>query len=262
MDYDSLAEDTLSDNSFDSRELKPFACPDCAKDFSKRFNRNRHRETIHRKESESKNDNSPCNEDSMDGDSDNNHTDDGDSVVSEDEGEASEDENSIASVDEEPMVSENEESAVSEDENSIASENEDSVASGDESSIVSGDEESVISDDEESVASENEDEFYPFRDFIEAALACHEEEYYDLADGEDNDEVTYKRSLLKDKISKALRRIFVHYILDMENKKNDPLFKAIMRKAKEFEDDGFDIDEAVNASVSYWKHPINKLLPL
>ena len=69
-------------------------------------------------------------------------------------------------------------------------------------------------------------------------------------------------SNLKRRISKTLQGIFVDYLLDLEDKKEDPLFQAIMRKAKDLQlKEDFDSDDAIRAAVSFKKHSISKLIP-
>ena len=226
---DTIASDgTPSVDSYNSQPLKAFPCPDCDKRFSTRFSRNRHYENQHRMESES---NSQSNENP---DSNN---------VSE-----AEDDEATISTENEDLTPVQRENEFTDDEDSIAEENEDTVRS----------------EDEDSVMSEDVDEFYPFTDLVEEAVRLHGEELCQLKSKEDNEQYQddEERRHLRNKISKSLRRIFVNEILDWDERKRDPLIKKIMRKVRMFEDDGFDFDEAVHASVDYWKHAINKLVPL
>ena len=165
------------------------------------------------------------------------------------------------------------ESTSADDEMNNESANEDSVTDGEEESADSNVEEHEEHDDEVDMSTDNEDsvideeedeegnsdsdedELYPFRDLIEEAFECHREDLHPTMSSERRDEV-------KRQISKSLRRIFVRYILNLEDKKRDPLFRAIIKKVKHLEEKGFAKDEAVHAAVSYWKHSINKLIPL
>ena len=233
------------DNSVatEREKLRLFSCPDCGKHFSTRFSKNRHRENIH-------------NTASNDGRFSSDNISEKSSCADSSSGES-------------PTSSEGEGSVVSKDKDSpTSSEGEGSVVSKDEDSVVSNDD-SVISTDEDSAMSEDdsttsEDEFDPFADFVENALSYHETEYCQFISREKHkdDEVEEERNCLRTKISRTLRRILANYILDLEDRKRDPLFKAIMRKVRDYEKEGFDVDEAIDAAVDYWKHSIIKLVPL
>lgn len=132
-------------------------------------------------------------------------------------------------------------------------------ATDDEEGNVSA---NLSNSDDESVISDCDENYHPFRDFLEEALQCHHEEYSRLM-SEDQVNANMKEiSDLKRQISKTLRNIFVDYLLDLEDKRRDPLFKAIMRKAAEYEEkETFDRDEAIRAAVAYRKFSIEKLIP-
>ena len=124
-------------------------------------------------------------------------------------------------------------------------------------------EESMSEDSDDEDMSVTDEEGHPFRDLVEEALRCYEEEYCQLTSRQQGDDDAQERSDLKRRISKTLRGIFVDYLLDHEDKKRDPLFKAIMRKAKDLRlKEDFDPDDAIRAAVSFKKHTISKLIPL
>ena len=60
---------------------------------------------------------------------------------------------------------------------------------------------------------------------------------------------------------KTLRKLICDYLLDLKEKEKDPLFQVITSKAKKYKDKGFPKDEAIQASVNYWKYAIGKLIP-
>ena len=107
--------------------------------------------------------------------------------------------------------------------------------------------------------SECDEEDHPFDDLLREAFECHHEEYSQLNCDDEVNVNRQKRSDFK-RVSKTLRELFVDYILDMEEKMSTPLFKTILRKAEEYEEEGFDRDEAVKAAVDYRKFSIEKLL--
>ena len=49
-------------------------------------------------------------------------------------------------------------------------------------------------------------------------------------------------------------------MIDIIEHRRDPLYKAIMCKAKELQDDGFSLPEAVTSAVKYRKHAIRNLV--
>jgi len=62
------------------------------------------------------------------------------------------------------------------------------------------------------------------------------------------------------KIQKTLRMLFTNYIIGMTEKRNTSLMKAILKKAKEYANDGFSARAAIKAAVSYRKHMIYDLI--
>ena len=155
-----------------------------------------------------------------------------------------------------------------ESENSIS--DRDSV--NDEASISDSQEnadEDMEDDEREEEEEESEDEQQDdsiFANFVHNAVASHKDEFEAISDelvgegmSEDDAEMEAHEQLMP-RYSKSLRKIFIHYMVDMIEKRNHPLFKAIMKKASEFEKDGFDIDAAIKAAVSYRKHSIENLI--
>ena len=71
-----------------------------------------------------------------------------------------------------------------------------------------------------------------------------------------------KRALLESDVAKkSLNRKYIQNIFDIEEQRRDPLFKAIMKKAKEFMDDeGFDQHEAITAAVKFRKQAIYNMI--
>ncbi len=126
------------------------------------------------------------------------------------------------------------------------------------STEANSDKEAMTVDEDLSATCEEED--HPFEDLLCETLQCFDNEYREMMS---RDHTDIEMSDLKRRISKHLRSIFVDYFLDLEDKKRDPLFQGIMRKAKELEDrEGFDTDEAISAAVAFYKHSINRLIPL
>ena len=273
------SEGMLSSDLAKTRKLKLFFCSDCDKRFTTKFSRNRHYENQHRMENEtsssSMTDDNSCNDSSS-------HDEDGNSMSDEDRDLESiddismsgEDRDSGKSGDDSSISEEGGDSKNSGDDNSISEEDEDSENSGDDNSISEEDgdsensaddnynsmsgEDSGRSEDDDSVIDEK-DELYPYEDLVYEALRSHGEEYYKLMSQAENDDEEV--DMFRDKISRTLRKIIANYMIDIENKKSDQLFKAIKRKSKEYEDDGFSTDEAILAAVDYWKHMIKKLIP-
>ena len=129
----------------------------------------------------------------------------------------------------------------------------------DETDNSNSDDESIegsVTDGEEEMSADNSEyEIGPFDGLVEQAFSHHYEEYNEPMSPEKIEEA-------RRRISKTLRKLIASYILNMEDRKRDPLFKAIIEKTKQLEEEGFEKDEAVNAAVSYWKHSINKLISL
>ena len=73
-------------------------------------------------------------------------------------------------------------------------------------------------------------------------------------------EAIYCTILESDTAKKTLRRLLTETILTINEQSQHSLFKAIMRRAKELMDDGFDKRDAIASAVSYRKHEIHNLL--
>lgn len=136
----------------------------------------------------------------------------------------------------------------SSDERSIGSENlsEEDVITDKEST---GSEKSSSSSDEE--VDELDDEYDDvFDDLIYAALSRFA----------NNRETMEDHHQLSNLYKKSLRKTFTSYIHGMLDKQAHPLFKAIIKSMEKYEKRGFNNDEAIEAAVSFWKHPINSLI--
>ena len=60
---------------------------------------------------------------------------------------------------------------------------------------------------------------------------------------------------------KTLRNLFAKNLINVYKERNHPLYKAIVKKARQLMDDeGFEFEEGVKAAVSYRKHAIYDLL--
>ena len=139
----------------------------------------------------------------------------------------------------------------------------DSEASADEE----GSDEEEESDDTEDEDEEQIDNSV-FDNFIQTAVSPYNDEFEMKSEEFMSEGMTEKEAAclanqqLMPHYSKSLRQIFVHYMVDMAEKRKHPLFKAIMKTAKEYQQDGFDEDAAIKAAVSYRKHSIENLIPL
>ena len=71
-----------------------------------------------------------------------------------------------------------------------------------------------------------------------------------------------KRALFESHIiKKSLIQMYIQNVFDIEEQRRDPLFKAIMKKAKEFmDDDGLDQSEAIAAAVKFRKQAIYNMI--
>ena len=78
-----------------------------------------------------------------------------------------------------------------------------------------------------------------------------------------NENEAMKKAVLNNSnAKKRLRHLFINNIAEIEQQRRHPLYRAIMRKAKELECEGFDKSEAINSAGSYRKHAIYNLLRL
>ena len=121
-------------------------------------------------------------------------------------------------------------------------------------------------DDEEEKEDVEEYDNSIFDNFVKVAVESHKDEFEAISDelmseGMNEDDVESQvHEQLMPRYSKSLRKLFANYMTGMIEKRKHPLFKAIMKKAKEFEKDGFDVDAAIKAAVSYRKHSIENLI--
>ena len=59
---------------------------------------------------------------------------------------------------------------------------------------------------------------------------------------------------------KTLQHLYARNMIDIHEHRRHPLYKAIMYKVKELQDDGFTLSEAITSAVSYRKHAIRNLV--
>ena len=108
-----------------------------------------------------------------------------------------------------------------------------------------------------------------FKDIFDHSINTNLEEREELITKfleEDNlseDEAIYKANFtILPKVRKTLKQLFVHCIIGMYEKRQTPLLKSILKKCKEFEKEGFTLQEAIKATVSYRKHQIYDLMDM
>ena len=123
--------------------------------------------------------------------------------------------------------------------------------------------------DEDMSEDESEDEDVPvmFSNLVCDAINEHNEDLLPIVenyveDGMTEKEATKQAFLESDGAKKTLRRLFTTNVLEIQQQRKHPLFKAIMEKAKELMDDGFDQMEALTTAVKYRKHAIYNLVKL
>ena len=117
--------------------------------------------------------------------------------------------------------------------------------------------------------SEDEDEntTTAYKDLITESIDNHSNEKDELVtrfmEVEDCDEDLVNRKanlMILPKARKTLRQLFVNYVIGMYRKRHDPLMKAILKKYKEFQEEGFTHHEAIKAAVAYRKYQIYDLI--
>ena len=125
-----------------------------------------------------------------------------------------------------------------------------------------------VSDDEHSSEDDGQNEMYltnMFRILIGKALDENEDELSPVVEDLEQQGFSNK-SAIKRAVSssvetkKTLRRLIIENFINIYEHRRHPLFKAIMEKAKEFMDDGFNLREAVESAVAYRKHAIYQLV--
>ena len=232
-DDSSMSDDnqSLASNDSFNEMSKKFECKDCERNFSTRYNLKRHIESFH------------------DEDSDIMEEEDSD-IMEEEDSDIMEDDNNVS---EEDMS--NVESSTDED------------MSDTESSSKEDRSESETS--EEEAEEEEEEENIPqiFLGVVNKVIEMHEDDLTPVFDdyvqnGMAENEATQHAFLESDAAKKTLRLLFTETILNINEQRKHPLFKAIMAKANELMNDGFDEREAVTSAVAYRKHAIYNLVQL
>ena len=149
------------------------------------------------------------------------------------------------------------------------SEDEDETHSSQETgteSSVSDLEEPSSDKSEYNQSSDEEEERDSFQNLIDDALNQYHNTFQELTEHYQENGLSKRDATdeafetLRPRYEKALKELFVSYIIDMFAKHRNPLFRSILRKIKDFEDDGLDRDEAIRSAVSYRKHSIYSLL--
>ena len=104
-----------------------------------------------------------------------------------------------------------------------------------------------------------------FKDIIFETFARHEDELdplikENLENGLTKKEAEKRALLSSHEAKKTIQHLYVENIINIMEQMADPVFKAILKKAKELIDDGFKSREAVISAVSYRKHAIRNLV--
>ena len=250
--------DDESVTSYDSGPpAKRFKCDICNRKFSRRYSMRRHVNSVHANESSEEETEEDSEAEEMEEEGDSEEKTDAESEE-ETEAESEEETEELDSEEEtEELDSEEEKSSDSE-------EDKDSLKSTGES------------DEESSEDEEDKEKHYitnMFRKIACKTIKLHEEELDDLMGKEEDEDMENKDCLKRKKqmtisaiqnsssAKKTLRRLFVKNVINVHQERNHPLYKAIMKKAKELMDnEDFELDEAINAAVSYRKHAIYNLL--
>ena len=63
------------------------------------------------------------------------------------------------------------------------------------------------------------------------------------------------------KYRKSLRNIFRHEMLRLQKMRKHLVYKAVMQKVHELEDEGFDREEAISSALSHRKYLLYKMIP-
>lgn len=228
MDSDSF---NLRNTISSSGDLKRFNCLYCKKQFSTRFSKDRHQQNMHEMENDTSSDENGASDES--------------DISSEHESSTSDTEEVSSSSASDEMEESNVEDS--------------SDTNADDKMEESNVEESTTEDCyDETTSSDSDNEAQAFDDLLEDTLKCYEEEYAKLMPNDQNEESI---DALRKRVSKTFRSKLITYILRLEDKIGDPLFRNIIEKIKMLRKEGFDEDDAVHTAVSYWKHSINNLIP-
>ena len=222
--------------SFESSPAKRFECDKCERKFTRRYTLKRHIDSKHDVSSEEEEEESKsCDESEVEDDASN----------SENESEQEEESNSC-------------------DE----SEMEDDASN-------SGDENEQEEYDETSEDSSDEDRQYVtpiFRKIVCKTVKLHEDMLSEIIEEDEEMEssgkskkkikqATIKAIESSNAAKKTLRNLFAKNLINVYKERNHPLYKAIVKKARQLMDDeGFEFEEGVKAAVSYRKHAIYDLL--
>ena len=132
---------------------------------------------------------------------------------------------------------------------------------------MSIDDEEETDDDDEDEEGEQDGVTDMFRNLVRKAINKHEDqllpdvESYMIEKGMSEKEATKRAFLGNNEAKKTFHRKYIQNIFDIEEQRRDPLFKAIMKKAKEFmDDDGLDQSEAIAAAVKFRKQAIYNMI--
>ena len=204
-----------------------YPCPECNISFSRYFNLQRHQKTIH----------------------------------GEDDNDEDKDESAISSQESE-KGSETHSSLESERESETSNE---STATDVTQETCDKSEDDESSDEEMDQEEDDED---AFRNLIDGALNQYHYKFKELTEQylenglRKKDAIDEAFEALRPYYEKALKNHFTNYTADMFVKRRNPLFRSILKKIKDFQNDGLSEDEAIKSAVSYRKHSIYNLLNL
>ena len=132
-------------------------------------------------------------------------------------------------------------------------------SNADESDAENSSEESDEEGDERDVSN-------IFRKLVGKAINKHVDELLPIVeDYMENKNISEKEATIQafldnDDVKKTLRKLFLTNVIEIDEHRHHPLFKAIMEKAKELMDEGLDREEALTAAVAYRKHAIYNLV--
>ena len=149
-----------------------------------------------------------------------------------------------------------------EDSDMSADENASNTESSDENTSDTSDVDCSFED------SNDKEENYPtfmFRQLVCQTINEHDDDLSALIDEMStknlSDREAMKCALVSSKDAlKTLQRLYAQNMLHIIEHRRDPLYKAILRKAKELQDDGFSLSEAIKSAVSYRKNAIYNLV--
>ena len=133
-----------------------------------------------------------------------------------------------------------------------------------------GDDEMSTEDEEETDDDEDEEGEQVgvtdmFRNLVRKAIDKHEDQLLPdvenyMSKGMTEKEATKRAFLSNNDAKKSLRHSYIKNVFEIAQQRQDPLFKGIMEKAKEFMDDGLDRCEAITSAVAYRKYAIYNLV--